>query len=82
MRDSETADLSASIQALFRAVETQRRRLAESNGTSITELRALARIAETPRVSLTVLATGLHLSPSSVSTLMETLVSKGLVWDC
>jgi DNA-binding MarR family transcriptional regulator len=71
-------ELSVSVQLLFRAVEMQRRRLAHEQGATITEVRALARIAELPGISNAQLAADLDLKPSTISSLVDSLVERHL----
>lgn len=75
----ELNPLANSVQGLFRSVEAHRRRVADDHGVTVTELRALSRIAENSGVSLTALAVDLELRPSSVSTLVDGLVVRDLL---
>jgi DNA-binding MarR family transcriptional regulator len=72
-------ELSVAVQALFRAAEMQRRRLADEQPASMSEIRAMARISENPGISITLLAADLDLKASTTSTLVEALVESGFV---
>jgi DNA-binding MarR family transcriptional regulator len=65
--------------SLIRNVEAYRRRLAHTLGISVTELRALGRIAEDPAITPSALADQLGLTSGSVTALLDRLEQAGCI---
>lgn len=71
--------LSRSVQAFVRAIDSIRYELRVEAGLSATELRALARIAESPGLNPKALADFLEVSMPAVTAVTNGLVARGLL---